>query len=213
MTKNGNGYVQVFDGPDGEPIVVLRAVDFLALVLAVDAERTLKEGLEQAPQKNTKSNLLFNLTEYQDEDMLRTIWRFVDNTSKEDRGKLLSEVLESCLKSAPGREIRKASPFIPKVKTDADTADAIGFAEAQAAVKRGEDELVPENVARQLLSGEPPLRVWRQYRGLTQTELAKAAGLKQSTISGIETGKNKGDVGTLRALADVLNVQIDDLVL
>ncbi len=32
----------------------------------------------------------------------------------------------------------------------------------------GEDELIPSEVVEQLLAGEHPLKVWREYRGLTR---------------------------------------------
>lgn len=51
------------------------------------------------------------------------------------------------------------------------------------------------------------LRHARKLRVLTQQELAKASGVKQATISDLETGESKSPVGTnLIRLAQTLNV-------
>lgn len=51
------------------------------------------------------------------------------------------------------------------------------------------------------------LRHARKLRGLTQQELAKASGVKQASISEVETGESKSPVGTnLIKLALSLNV-------
>jgi transcriptional regulator with XRE-family HTH domain len=61
----------------------------------------------------------------------------------------------------------------------------------------------------------PPTRqlhAWRIRRGLSQLELAKAAGLQQKTISEIETGKVRDPhPGTLRKLAAALDADIADV--
>jgi transcriptional regulator with XRE-family HTH domain len=43
-------------------------------------------------------------------------------------------------------------------------------------------------------------------------ELEKKSGVKQSYISEIETRKKTGSVATLKALADALNLTVDDLI-
>lgn len=76
----------------------------------------------------------------------------------------------------------------------------------------GYDETIPMEVARKLLETVHPLSVWRQYRGLTQLELADAAGIGKSYISQIESGAKTGSVKCLRRLAEALRVDIDDLI-
>jgi DNA-binding XRE family transcriptional regulator len=63
-----------------------------------------------------------------------------------------------------------------------------------------------------LLAGESPVKVWREKRGLTQRDLASAAGNSQSHIAEIEKGAKVGSVETLRKLARVLEVDLDSLV-
>ena len=52
--------------------------------------------------------------------------------------------------------------------------DIRAYDEAKKAVEEGE-EIVPSEVVYALLDGENPIRVWREYRGLTQRELAEVA--------------------------------------
>lgn len=57
------------------------------------------------------------------------------------------------------------------------------------------------------------LQKMRERRKLTQEELAQASGIKQQTISAIESGKNKYPrVDTLYALAKALKCTVDDLI-
>jgi transcriptional regulator with XRE-family HTH domain len=54
--------------------------------------------------------------------------------------------------------------------------------------------------------------VWREYRGLKARELAEAAGISPPYLSQIENGEREGSFETMRKIADVLKVTIDDLV-
>ena len=56
------------------------------------------------------------------------------------------------------------------------------------------------------------LRRAREYRGLTQGELAKRAELQPSAISHFETGARKPSFDNLRLLADALDVTTDYLL-
>ena len=74
------------------------------------------------------------------------------------------------------------------------------------------DESFPIEVVDQLLAGQNPISVYRNYRGLTQNELAAAAGINAVYLSQIETGKRTGSAKTLAALAKALQVTVDDLI-
>jgi DNA-binding XRE family transcriptional regulator len=93
-----------------------------------------------------------------------------------------------------------------------DLQDALDADRILARVARGEDELIPAEVVERLLQGEPPLRVWREHRGWTQQQLANAAGVTQSMVTMIETGRRKGQADTLKRLAAALRIDLDDLV-
>lgn len=76
----------------------------------------------------------------------------------------------------------------------------------------GEEELIPAAFADRIIDGENPVRVWRDYRGLSVSALAKRAGIAGPYLSQIESGSRKGSVETYKALADALDVTLDDLV-
>ena len=57
------------------------------------------------------------------------------------------------------------------------------------------------------------IRELRKKRGISQNELARRAGVKQSVISYIENGRTKHPrIDTLTAIAAVLGVSVDTLV-
>jgi len=74
------------------------------------------------------------------------------------------------------------------------------------------EETLPHESVRRLLAGESPCKVWREHRGLTQAELAQAAGLSQPAIAQIESGQRKPGVAALQKLAKALGLDMDDLV-
>ena len=74
------------------------------------------------------------------------------------------------------------------------------------------DESFPIEVVDQLLAGQNPISVYRNYRGLTQSELAATANINAVYLSQIETGKRTGSAKTLAALAKALQVTVDDLI-
>ncbi len=86
-------------------------------------------------------------------------------------------------------------------------------ADAGAAYLRTRDqESVPDEIVERLLNGENPVRVWREYRGLSLRSLAEHVGSSPSVLSDIETRKSEGRPATLRRIADVLGLTLDDLV-
>ena len=90
--------------------------------------------------------------------------------------------------------------------------DVAAFDKAEATLATCEDELVPSSIVDSLLANVNAVKVWREYRGMSQATLAEAAGLSQAYIAQIETGKREGRVDAFRAIANVLKVNIDDLV-
>ena len=107
---------------------------------------------------------------------------------------------------------------IPKAEYERLLALQEDFADIQAAlavearIATGDEELIPENVVDRLLDGEQPLRVWREFRNLTQADLARSSGVNRVQIVDIEAGRNSGSVHTLRKLATALEVSVDDLI-
>jgi len=90
--------------------------------------------------------------------------------------------------------------------------DIRDFDRISAAIERGEEELIPSEAVYAILDGENPVKVWREYRGLTQQQLANAAGISKPYLSQIETGKRKGTTEILSAIAKALDVSLDEVV-
>lgn len=90
--------------------------------------------------------------------------------------------------------------------------DVAAYDRAKDALAAGDEELVPAVVVNAILDGENPVRVWRQHRGMSQVQLAEAADISQGYLAQIETRKREGTLGLYRSLADVLGVDLDDLV-
>ena len=82
-----------------------------------------------------------------------------------------------------------------------DARDARALADLRAREAAGEAEYVPIELADRIFAGEHPLRVWREYRGLTLGALARSAGIAPSYRSEIEAGKKPGSTRALAAIA------------
>lgn len=86
------------------------------------------------------------------------------------------------------------------------------YLDAKAALARGEDELLPPDIADRLGAGENPVRVFRDLRGMTRKALAAQAGMTEKVLADIETGARKSlSVDEARALAAALKVDLDDI--
>lgn len=83
---------------------------------------------------------------------------------------------------------------------------------AKAAVESGEEEVLPAGVVFALVDGENPVKVWREYRKWTQSQLAEAVGISVPFLSQIETGKRKASTKVMAGLAKILRVAVDDLI-
>ena len=70
----------------------------------------------------------------------------------------------------------------------------------------------PRQVVKARLDGAHPLKAWREYRGITQTELASRSGVARDLIVQIETHKKQGSVTTLDRLARALTIPIEALI-
>ncbi|MGH8554338.1 MAG: helix-turn-helix domain-containing protein [Gammaproteobacteria bacterium] len=102
--------------------------------------------------------------------------------------------------------------YLRLVKAAEDAEDARAIDEFERKLAVGEEELLPADIVHRLVEGENPMLVWREYRGLTQGQLAGAAGVRQSYITMLERGERQGSVTKLRAIARILKVGVDDLL-
>jgi hypothetical protein len=73
-------------------------------------------------------------------------------------------------------------------------------------------EYFPIELIDRLIAGENPVRVWREYRGLTAAALAAEVKIAAPYLSQIEHGRRLASQAVLRRLATALKVDIDDLI-
>ncbi len=90
-------------------------------------------------------------------------------------------------------------------------ADVRAYDAAKARLEAGEDELVPLEITERRLRGEAPLRIWREYRKLTQERLARKSKVSRALIAAIETKRKVGSVSTWKRLGAVLGVSWEQL--
>ncbi|MGC3873211.1 helix-turn-helix domain-containing protein [Halomonas sp. GXIMD04776] len=84
--------------------------------------------------------------------------------------------------------------------------------QAADAVRNRGEETFPGSVLDALLDGVPPVRVYREFRGMRSGELAEKAGISQGYLSEIEAGKKTGSVAVLTRLAEALGMELSDLI-
>ncbi|GFO56965.1 transcriptional regulator [Geomonas sp. Red276] len=91
-------------------------------------------------------------------------------------------------------------------------ADVKEFDAARTALAAGDEEAIPVEVIDRLLEGEHPVRVWREYRGISAGELAKSCGVTPAAISQIESGKRTSSVQLLQKIARSLKVDLSAVI-
>ena len=124
-------------------------------------------------------------------------------------GTLSAQVIAADLQAQAVEEAEDADLI---VTTPAALEDMLEDAAATAAFHATRDqETVPSEVVDRLVTGENPLKVWREHRGLSQRALADRAGLNFAYLSQIETGARKGPVRTMKKLAKALDLELDEL--
>lgn len=79
-------------------------------------------------------------------------------------------------------------------------------------IAAGDEEVVPADVVRRLIAGENKVKVWRSHRGLSGRDLAAATGVSAPFVSEIESGKKDASLSVIKKIAEVLKIDLDDLV-
>ncbi|MDQ6958457.1 MAG: helix-turn-helix transcriptional regulator [Mariprofundaceae bacterium] len=94
-----------------------------------------------------------------------------------------------------------------------DARDASDIKTFAHALESGEEETLPQAMVERLALGDDsPVKVWREYRSISQKALAEAAGVSQAYIAQIEKGVREGSIKALKAIAGTLRVDVDDLI-
>lgn len=105
--------------------------------------------------------------------------------------------------------------LIPKEEFE-DILDVMAYDKAIEAIEKSGSNSVPsEMIDRLFLSEESPLKIWREFRGMKATELAKISGQDKGYISKLENSRDaliEAGSGKIAKLAAALNICMDDLV-
>lgn len=93
--------------------------------------------------------------------------------------------------------------------------DGLDIDDLLAEIEKDKDLAQDMSAARVWLAQDLPrdLAALRLSRGLSQSQLAKAVGLRQPNISTIESGARKPEYDTARKMASVLQVTTDEIYL
>jgi len=73
-------------------------------------------------------------------------------------------------------------------------------------------ETFPLEIIEKLSNGESPIKVFREYRGLSQSLLASRVYVSKQYISQIEKFERKGTAKILKAIAGALKVELEELM-
>ncbi len=120
------------------------------------------------------------------------------------------QVIEN--KGKPEWAVLPYSSYLELIEQAEMFQDLRDYDAAKTALERGEEELIPSEIAYALLDGANPIKVWREYRPISQQELAKTTGISVPYLSQLESGKRKGSIEVFSAIAKALRISIDDLV-
>ena len=90
--------------------------------------------------------------------------------------------------------------------------DVLDYDSAKAALERGDDDIIPGEVVYAILDGENAIKVWRDYRGLSQQEVAEQTGISVSYLSQLEKNRRKSSLNVLNVIAKVLCISLESIV-
>ena len=74
------------------------------------------------------------------------------------------------------------------------------------------DTWFPNEVVKANVRGDSLIKAWREYFKLTQAELAKKAGMKQSALARLECSNASPRKSTLTKIADAMGISVDQLI-
>lgn len=106
----------------------------------------------------------------------------------------------------PRAEYERLKGLAQEAEEDIGTARLVARAKREVADGA---PLVPKEVVDRLTNGEDPIRVFREFRGMTQAELVASIEITQGYLSDLETGKRKGPWELHRKIARALDVPLD----
>lgn len=72
-------------------------------------------------------------------------------------------------------------------------------------------ETFPMEVVLALLEGKSPIKVYREYRGMSQVSLAQKVNVSKQYISQLENRGRAGTTKVLKAIAKTLKIDLSDI--
>jgi DNA-binding XRE family transcriptional regulator len=106
----------------------------------------------------------------------------------------------------PRAEYERLKKLADEALEDAGTARLVARAKKEIAAGAS---LLPKEIVDRLAEGENPIRVLREYRQYTQSELVVAIQITQGYLSDLETGKRKGPLALHQRIAKALSVPLE----
>jgi len=109
----------------------------------------------------------------------------------------------------PRKEYEALAAKAREVDEDVGTARLV--ARARKEIAEG-GPLIPKELVDRIADGENAIRVFREWRDVTQLQLSSKANIGQGYLSDLENGRRKGTAAALKEIAEVLSVPLDLLV-
>ena len=204
--------VRFFQLPDGQPVAVLSLADFLEL-LVLGSEGASAQA--DSPAKEQRGPGLGEVMAGLNSQEIMAQATIKDFLLGEGAMAAVNRSISASL-THPYHAVLSATSgitepvFAPEDSQEAaeEAADLAAYEEARAR----DEEAFPLDVTERLVAGVHPIKVFRDYRGMTQAELARQVGLSPMYISQIETGRRGGSTKALRRIAAALDIDLADLV-
>ncbi len=204
--------VRFFQLPDGQPVAVLNVVDFFELFVLARAAASAREDSPAEEQREPGLGEVMAGLSSQEIMAQATIKDFLlGEGAMAAVNRSISASLAHPYHAVLSATSGMTEPvFVPEDSQEAaeEAADLAAYEEARAR----EEEAFPLALAERLVAGAHPIKVFREYRGMTQAELARQVGLSPMYISQIETGRRGGSTKALRRIAAALDIDLADLM-
>lgn len=84
--------------------------------------------------------------------------------------------------------------------------------EAIKEFQAGNKETIPLEILKAIEEGESAIRAFREFRKISQTDLAKKVGVSRQYLCQIEKKERQGNIKLIKKIAEVLDIDIDLIV-
>ncbi len=208
--------VRFFQLPDGQPVAVLNVANFIELLVLGIAGAKAQEVSPVKEQREPSLGKLIAGPTFAELKAQATIKNFLldEGAMTEVRRSLSASLTPSSYTALRATSGVTEPVFVPEDSQGAaeeaaeEAADLAIYEEARAR----QEEAFPLALAERLVAGAHPIKVFREYRGMTQAELARQVGLSPMYVSQIETGRRGGSTKALRRIAAALDIDLADLL-